>query len=522
MAMSKQNIATEELVALLSRASESERLNLSKILEPSRSYPMFPDALAKEVGLTGGHGIANLLRGGNGIGYLEVLQDAVSKLGLATIEETLGKFEGKYRRSSLEEIIHPPTDSKTKEFLEARGLRTKPFSQQEIKERCEAGNRYAENFELRIIQHVLKTTYDKLKPEEKHRFDHELVRVASSLKPDKDPRALAGAAGLMTVANLGGFATYTLMSSLLSTISLGTLGFGAYTAASSLLSIVIGPVGWVALGTVAAYKFGKPKLERTIPFVATVGMIRQRLKAGIPPQENMAKCSPDMSLVADPDGIHTIEPTVELPQPLPEATVNTPEAEQIAAPIEGLPEISKNSYSIEELFDLADRFDDSTSQEITQFLAGSLLPVADDFEEMANQKYMFQYRWPNAYKHVFRMLRSKASTDRLLKALADRANEELQESILLSSEPPAAPLEDDGDPRRIVDALSLVRFFEKRSDLLYQQAKAKIELTKAQTLPSVAELEALLTERFGLRSMWEKRYKRIAVLLENQHRQILS
>jgi uncharacterized protein YaaW (UPF0174 family) len=67
------------------------------------------------------------------------------------------------------------------------------------------------------------------------------------------------------------------MSSVLSTISLGTLGFGAYTAASSALSLVLGPVGWIALGAAGIYAFGKPELGKTIPLVATVAMIRQRL-----------------------------------------------------------------------------------------------------------------------------------------------------------------------------------------------------------------------------------------------------
>ena len=50
------------------------------------------------------------------------------------------------------------------------------------------------------------------------------------------------------VAKMGGFGSYMLMSSILHAISFGTLSFGAYTAASSILHILIGPVGWAALG----------------------------------------------------------------------------------------------------------------------------------------------------------------------------------------------------------------------------------------------------------------------------------
>ena len=82
----------------------------------------------------------------------------------------------------------------------------------------------------------------------------------------------------MTVANLGGFSTYMLMSSFLSVVSFGTLGFGAYTAASSLLSTIIGPVGWTALGIYAVYKWTQPDFKKLIPAVITVALIRKRLE----------------------------------------------------------------------------------------------------------------------------------------------------------------------------------------------------------------------------------------------------
>lgn len=408
MAMTKQNIATEELVALLSRASESERLNLSKILEPSRSHPMSPDTLSLEIGLAGGHGIANLFRGGTGIGYLEVLQDALGELGLANLEEKLGKFEGKYWIRSLEEISHPPQEAKTKEFLESRGIRTQPYTERELTELRETGNRCAENFELRIIRHILKATYDKLKPEEKERFHQELARVASSLKADTDPKSLVGTAALMAVANLGGFATYTLMSSILSTVSLGALGFGAYTAASSLLSIAIGPVGWVALGTVAAYKLGKPNLEKTVPFAATVGMIRQRIKAGhalsqpveketleICEQEpvteiNDAYCG---QLVQDP-----LAPCAEVEDVRREKTLfDTPEVPTVC--------------TVQDMLRIAGWAVGKKMQDISELIGIAELPPSDDFVQAVNKCYMYEYRWPKGHIVIYNFLvsREKAS-----------------------------------------------------------------------------------------------------------------
>lgn len=89
--------------------------------------------------------------------------------------------------------------------------------------------------------------------------------------------AITGTAGLVALANLGGFATYTFLTSMMSTISFGTLGFGAYTAATSLLSIAIGPVGWAGLGLWAAFSLGKPDRGRLALLVAATGAIRQRL-----------------------------------------------------------------------------------------------------------------------------------------------------------------------------------------------------------------------------------------------------
>lgn len=88
---------------------------------------------------------------------------------------------------------------------------------------------------------------------------------------------ITGTAGLMALANLGGFATYTFLTSMMSALSFGTLGFGAYTAATSFLSVVIGPVGWTGLGLWALFSLGKPNMSKLVLIVATVGAIRQRV-----------------------------------------------------------------------------------------------------------------------------------------------------------------------------------------------------------------------------------------------------
>ncbi len=78
---------------------------------------------------------------------------------------------------------------------------------------------------------------------------------------------------------MGGFATYTLMSTILSAASFGTLSFGAYTLASSALSLVLGPVGWVVLGALAVKKLGSPDKAKVIRLAATCALISERLEA---------------------------------------------------------------------------------------------------------------------------------------------------------------------------------------------------------------------------------------------------
>lgn len=108
-------------------------------------------------------------------------------------------------------------------------------------------------------------------------FDNTMNDVAEQFG-SKNFGALTGTAGIMVLANLGGFATYTFLTSMMSVVSMGTLGFGAYTAATSLLSIMIGPVGWAGLGIFAIFSLGKPNMSKLMPVVATIGAIRQRLK----------------------------------------------------------------------------------------------------------------------------------------------------------------------------------------------------------------------------------------------------
>ena len=161
--------------------------------------------------------------------------------------------------------------SEVKYFDEVENLK---FSKEEATRR---GKDYALKVEEKIILKLLEMTYKQLDDNKKEEFDKQINKVAQKFDSNIT-KGLSGTAGLLALGNLGGFATYTFLTTSLSTISMGTLGFGAYTAATSLLSIVLGPVGWAGLGIAGIFALGRPSYQKLIPIVAIVGAIRQRIE----------------------------------------------------------------------------------------------------------------------------------------------------------------------------------------------------------------------------------------------------
>lgn len=151
-------------------------------------------------------------------------------------------------------------------------------------------NNKIESFEGRLENKRIKKREIELEAQEKEselkevikridEFDNTINKVSKEFDVSHSGK-ITGAAGIMILANLGGFATYTFLTSMMSILSFGTLGFGAYTAATSLLSIIIGPVGWAGLGIFALFSLGKPNMSKLLLIVATIGAIRQRVKYG--------------------------------------------------------------------------------------------------------------------------------------------------------------------------------------------------------------------------------------------------
>jgi hypothetical protein len=94
-----------------------------------------------------------------------------------------------------------------------------------------------------------------------------------------------GFAGL-AAAQLSGFGVYmagsTLLGTLNSALGLG-LGFGAFTGLSQVIAVVIGPIGWVALGLYTIKKLGGPNYKKLLPIVLLIASERARGMHQVPP-----------------------------------------------------------------------------------------------------------------------------------------------------------------------------------------------------------------------------------------------
>lgn len=256
--MPNKFVSNGNLRNLLGGASSAERLEITNVLSVGAMHPYDAITLQEKICLTGGHGFSNWIRG-QGTGYIDIVDDVVDAL---KIKGLLGRQAFYMEGHTLQEIDN---------LVNIR------LNKMDIETCRRLADEYLGLAEKAILLKILQTTYEKLDATERKQFDDKVGQIAKQFGSNDPSGKLAGGAGLLVIGNLGGFATYTLMSSVLSTLSLGSLGFGAYTAASSALSVVLGPVGWLALGAAGIYSFGKPELQKTIPLVAMIGMVRQRL-----------------------------------------------------------------------------------------------------------------------------------------------------------------------------------------------------------------------------------------------------
>ena len=333
--MPKNFISNYELRKLLLSATVDERLALTRIFDQDSKNPYGTITLQEKISEEGGHGITNWWRG-QGTGYLDILDDIANELEIKNIPsyESGVKYydelfyikgekddtpESKVKRpftkdkatllgleyaESIEKIIIVELIKKSYEFmvkqkkdyqmtlvkLQKKTSITKldidyklnQWVEDDIEEELkESLEKKIKRLEDKLKRNLLKEEESKNKIKEISKqiddFDNTINDVVKEFSSDNRGKVV-GTAGIMILANLGGFATYTFLTSMMSFISVGTLGFGAYTAATSLLSIMIGPVGWAGLGLFTLFSIGKPKMSKLMPLVAVIGGIRQRIK----------------------------------------------------------------------------------------------------------------------------------------------------------------------------------------------------------------------------------------------------
>jgi uncharacterized protein YaaW (UPF0174 family) len=132
--------------------------------------------------------------------------------------------------------------------------------------------------ESELIKHLWRETEKNLSPaqrEELHRKVEEEAR-----KHGKSMGAAWATGGVLAAAQLSGFGIYLLGSTVLGALN-GALGlglsFGAFTGLSSAISVVIGPVGWFAVGVWAISKLTAPSYKKILPIAILVAIHREEL-----------------------------------------------------------------------------------------------------------------------------------------------------------------------------------------------------------------------------------------------------
>ena len=215
--------------------------------------------LGAEVCAAAGHSVGNFLRGGHGISYAKLLHDATGHLKVEGVTSMYSALHGTLCLAEFDRI----SSDKTKGV--DPGVRLKVVSD------------YVDELERKLLAKLMAVAYEQATPEQRARIDAALADLAKSSGGGR-LSGLSTPAALLVIGNLGGFATYTLMSTVLGALSFGTLGFGAYTFASSLLSFALGPAGVISLAAYGLFKLGSADAAKTVRLAATCAMASQRLR----------------------------------------------------------------------------------------------------------------------------------------------------------------------------------------------------------------------------------------------------
>ena len=239
----------------LKNASSEERQQLSKIADEYSDKSLSGEDLQKEVCSAAGHTFGNMIRG-EGVSYLELLEDACAAWKIEKVPSRYDEVDGQdfeHLDSSIYKLSMPK--DKRHDLVEQHVCILEDI----------------------LVSKVAITLYEKMTPEQRSQIDQQISAQASKIA-DKSLTGTAATAAAYAAAKAGGFGTYMLMSSVLKTASMGSLGFGAYTLASQGLKLLLGPAGLVAMGALAIINLGSPDKQKVAMMGLSCAMISMRLR----------------------------------------------------------------------------------------------------------------------------------------------------------------------------------------------------------------------------------------------------
>lgn len=179
--------------------------------------------------------------------------------------------------------------------------------------------------ETAIVTKLWNDAMEKMTPEQLAAIREELEDLAS--KHGKSLGMEFSSFAALSAAQMSGFGVYLFGSTVLGAIN-GALGlglsFGAFTGLSSMISIIVGPVGWAALGLAAIMKLGAPNYKKILPVVILVAKSRPLISerdSGSQPEASAASSAPGDGRSADPQLAGTHVPPLSVasgPDPDPE------------------------------------------------------------------------------------------------------------------------------------------------------------------------------------------------------------
>ena len=191
-------------------------------------HSMYADVIAQEIRCYGGNTFANILRGGEGPSYSEIVCDVAKK------------------------------------------LKIDPDRYQ-----------YLDGVEEAILMYILKESVEKMSPAEREEILREIGESGNAATLSADGTVMA----LMGIFKLGGFKSYQLAVIVANAIAKAVLGHGLSLAGNCLLtrslSILAGPVGWIIGGLWTAIDIASPSFKVTMPAVIYIAMLRKKQKLGI-------------------------------------------------------------------------------------------------------------------------------------------------------------------------------------------------------------------------------------------------